>query len=529
MTIDLTPTTRTVPVRPVPSSVAAPVAVAAVPEPEPKPWDALFDDAQELVLELCEELQRAAVRYCHWKSNDMLRRSANGQNDLDILVHREDAQRFSGVLARLGFRHAVAPGGREHPGVSHHYALDRASGRFVHIHAHFLLVLGDDTTKNFRLPIEQAYLASSRPTATFPVPSAEFELAVFIIRMMLKHATWDAVAIGKGTIGSNERRELDWLVNRADPEATRAVVAEHLAGIGVELWEQCLAAISGPSSLAHRLVLGQRVLRGLRPHARRPWPKDLALRAGRRVTWGSRAYLFRKPARKRLARAGGTVAIVGGDGAGKSTAVEGTRAWLGGPLRVHSTHLGKPRPSLVTLAVKGPMYLARSAGMLPGTEASIDPRTATLDDFPGNAWALWHLLTARDRLREYRKARRVADDGGIVVSDRWPLPQIRLMDGPRTTWLLEHEEELGRVTRAIARAERAVYAQIAPPDVLVVLTLDPEIAVARRSDEESGYVRARNTEVRDVDWSGTGAVVVDATLPPERVLAAVRDTVWRRL
>jgi hypothetical protein len=75
------------------------------------------------------------VRYCNWKSNDMLARSATGDNDLDLLVDRRDAQRFLAVLARLGFRQAVAPGGREHPGVSHHDVLDEESGRLVHIHA----------------------------------------------------------------------------------------------------------------------------------------------------------------------------------------------------------------------------------------------------------------------------------------------------------------------------------------------------------------------------------------------------------
>src|SRR5262245_34013342 len=116
----------------------------------------------ELVLELREALLSAAVRYCHWKSNDMLARSATGENDLDLLVHRADAQRFLSVIARLGFRQSVAPGGREHHGVSQYYALDASSGRLVQIHAHFMLVVGDDTTKNFRLPIEGPYLASVR-------------------------------------------------------------------------------------------------------------------------------------------------------------------------------------------------------------------------------------------------------------------------------------------------------------------------------------------------------------------------------
>jgi thymidylate kinase len=482
-----------------------------------------------LVLELREGLLCAAVRYCHWKSNDMLARSASGDNDLDLLVHRADYQRFLGVLARLGFRQGVAPGGREHPGVSHHYALDPGSGRLVHIHAHVMLVIGDDTTKNFRLPIEGAYLASVRADEVLPVPSADFELAVFVIRMMLKHATWDAVAMGNGRLGPGERRELAWLLERCDPVMTRAVVVEHLGGVGVDLWQRCLDSLRGQVGQLRRLRLGRAVVRALAPHSRRPWPADLALRVARRGMWGSRRYLLRWPVRKRLARAGATVAIVGGDGAGKSTAVEAVADWLGGTFVVHRTHLGKPRPSLLTLVVKGPMYVARRAGRLPQTAAAVDSRTATGSDFPGTAWAVWHALTARDRVRAYRRARRVADRGGIVVSDRWPLPQIKLMDGSRVSWILDRMDDPPWLAARLARAERRLYAQIAPPDVLVVLRVDPEVAVSRRFDEDAAYVRARNTEVFEIDWRDTNAVVVDATQSPEAVLSAIRAAVWKRL
>jgi thymidylate kinase len=306
-------------------------------------------------------------------------------------------------------------------------------------------------------------------------------------------------------------------------------VRAHLPFVEVDLWRECLATWTDPRSVPRRLVTGRKLVRALRPHGRRSGPHDLSLRVVRRIRWGTRAYLFRIPARKRLARAGATVAVVGGDGAGKSTAVAGTMAWLAGPLRARRLHLGKPRPSPLTVAVKGPMYLARSVGMLESARASVDPRTARPEDFPGNAWALWHLLTARDRLRDYRRARREADTGGVVVTDRWPLVQVRLMDGPRTTWVLRTPERFSSLTRRIARAEQRAYAQIAPPDVLIVLRLDPEVAVSRRHDEERGYVLARNTEVRDVDWSATHAVVLDATRPPEEILDAIRRAVWERL
>ena len=196
---------------------------------------------------------------------------------------------------------------------------------------------------------------------------------------------------------------------------------------------------------------------------------------------------------------------------------------------VKRTHLGNPRPSALTLGVKGPLYVARAAGLLPSTRRSVDPRTATPDDVPGAAWALWHVLTARDRLREYHALRRVADAGGVVVCDRWPLPQLHLMDGSRVGWVLDGAGPRSRVVRRLAEAERRIYAHIGLPDVLVVLRLDPEVAVLRRPEDEPGYVRTRNAEVFETDWSTTPAVVLDATLPPELVLAGIRTAIWERL
>jgi hypothetical protein len=485
--------------------------------------------ALALVLELRGQLGVEGVRYCHWKSNDVLARSMDGRNDLDLLVHPRDAQRFLAVLAGLGFHRALAPGGREHPGVGHYYGLDRPSGRLVHVHAHFRLVLGDDATKNYRLPVEEAYLESVGHDQALPTPAPEFELALFVVRMILKHATWDAMVLGNGRLGESERRELDWLLARADRDRTRAVVETHLGGIGVQLWDQCLAALTEDAGALRRLLQGRRLLAAIAPHGRRRRSGDTAVRILRRGQWAWARWVLRRPARKRLDPAGLTIAIVGGDGSGKSTAVEATAAWLGATFVVHRTHLGRPRPSLLTLALKGPMFAARRAGRLPGTARTVDPRTATAADFPGIAWALWHVLTARDRLRDYRALRRVADAGGIVVSDRWPMPQLRLMDGARVSWVLERSPDASRVARWLASSERRLYANIAAPDALVVLRIDPELAVTRRPEDDPAYVRARNGEVFETDWTAVGAEVVDASQPPGEVLAAIRGAVWDRL
>jgi thymidylate kinase len=53
--------------------------------------------------------------------------------------------------------------------------------------------------------------------------------------------------------------------------------------------------------------------------------------------------------------------------------------------------------------------------------------------------------------------------------------------------------------------------------------------VSRRFDEDAADVRARNTEVFELDWRDTNAVVVDAAQSPEAVLSAIRAAVWKRL
>jgi len=96
-------------------------------------------------------------------------------------------------------------------------------------------------------------------------------------------------------------------------------------------------------------------------------------------------------------------------------------------------------------------------------------------------------------------------------------------------WILDRPEQSSRVARWLAATERRMYAKIAAPDVLVVLRVDPELAVARRPEDDPDYVRARNGEVFEADWTKTDAVVLDAAKPPELVLSAIRNAVWDRL
>jgi len=223
------------------------------------------------------------------------------------------------------------------------------------------------------------------------------------------------------------------------------------------------------------------------------------------------------------------VAVIGGDGSGKSTAVSELATWLAGTYDTRSIHLGKPPPHVATILVKGPMAVLRRFGLFRSTRVPSYRLEATRAPFPGHAWLVWNVLTARDRYLAYRRARRFVLQGGVVVSDRMPLSVLRTMDGPRTSWL-RGNVRLGRLARGLIALEASYYSKIRPPDVLVVLRVDPEIAVLRvTGEDEPGFVRERNAEILQVDWSETQAVIIDAARPLDEVRRQIRETVWSRL
>lgn len=481
-----------------------------------------------LVARLALELEKAGIRYCHWKSNEALDRSLAGINDLDLLIARADLDRFRATLGGLGFKDVRGHRAKEVPGVFQMYGLDVPSGRLVNVHAHAYLVLGDDTTKNWRLPIEDAYLDSSSNDTVLPLPSPDFEYVVFVTRMILKHATWDGIAMLQGDLAASEKRELAWLEARIDGARVRGIIEQHLPAL-TGIWDDLVRAVRPGASVARKVRAAAALTEALSAHARRSPARDTPRRIVRRVWWATRRFVLKRRFRKQFAGGGALIAIVGGDGAGKSSAVEGLSEWLGGTFETRRVHLGKPPPSLTTLALKGPMAIGRKAGLFDSTRV----QPYELDDaggYPGNLWLLWGLLTARDRHREYRRARRLAMRGAIVICDRFPMRQIRLMDGARSRALDEQAAaKMDGLGRALARMETRYYDRILPPDLLVVLRVDPDVAVARKPEEVPRFVRARSEEIYALDWGSTPAVVIDGTRDRLTVLTEIKSLVWARL
>lgn len=511
----------------------------------------------EVVGRLVEALDVAGVAYCHWKSNEHLGAAAAGDTDLDLLVDRRAADGLVPLLSAGGFKRFSPPPGRGYVGIEDYLALDPRTGKLVHLHLHYRLVVGEPFLKGYHLPWEDLVLSTRvrDPETGIYMADPHVELLILLVRAAMKLRARDIAAgiLGARYIGDGPWRELRWLADRIDPDRLRDLGRRRLGEEATMLIPGLIAARATVREMeAFRRSISP-LLRAWRTRGAiegrlSRWRREGAALWGRA---GKRYFGVHSPTKRIVASGGVVIAIIGADGSGKSTIVRELTRWLSWKVDVAPIYFGSGN---------GPMSLPRrSLGLVAGVRSAVGRLLRTVvggdgghgprsgrpgpgrqgpnpEAAPGrrrprpiqSLWnALWAWSIAREKRDRLRQARRARARGMVVLCDRFPQSQfIGFNDGPLLSDRLQGSP---RWTRALARWEAEVYEMAADtaPDLVVKLIAPVEIAWTRKPERPIESLARRVDAVRALRFPpATRVVEVDAAQPLESVLAAVKRAVW---
>jgi thymidylate kinase len=462
-----------------------------------------------LIRALGAALAAEDIGYCQWKGHYKRPRWGQGEGDIDLLVDRAASAKFVRAVSRLGFKLAVPPAEQQLPSVLSYFGLDAATQRLVHVHVHYRLIIGSYWRTTYRLPLERAVLESAQASDAFRIPAPELELLLFVLRQVHRFTPRDTLRTPRWLKGI--QAELQYLVTRSDAGLLRQQLALHLPAIDADFFERALASLDPGAARWRRPLLRYELHRRLLAHARAPLPLTRLTVLVREIVT-LRGRLGAKMSSKHLATGGSVIALAGSDGAGKSTCARELVAWLAPQFRTAHAHLGKPPRSFATLLVGGALKAAQLIERWVPTPATY------LDQ-------LRCVATAWDRYRLYENVRRIVRDGALAVCERYPIREDSLFAGPAIARSLPPGPP-SALTRLLMRVERRYYQRMVPPDLLVVLRVDPVTAVRRKTTEPADYVRDRARASGAVDWAQTNAHVVDAARPLAEVLAELKTYIW---
>jgi thymidylate kinase len=492
-------------------------------------------DVLPLVRELFGRLNDEGVRYCHWKSNLGLPAAMRGDTDLDLLIDTVDAHRFRGILGELGCKLVVSDPSRHFPGLEDWLGLDTAEGKLIHLHAHYRLVLGEQLVKNYILPLEQAFLDRTTLRHGVRIPTPELELTILCLRALLKYRDRDLVrdlaGLGRSGIPPAILREIHSLRTQVSNSQLAEALNHRAPFIEPALILDILRTIEGDPRNALQLYRARRrVRRALAPFQRYSWLRARGVyfrrMLARELPFHRLLYRLYPTLRKRKTPVSGgrTIAIVGVDGAGKSTVVREVSKFLSWRLVTRRYYMGTRKTSLSRLSVRLATAVAKLTRRTPLRTLTEQCRDLLL--------AVQNLADARARHRHYVAGCRAAAGGAVVIYDRFPLEAIQIkghaMDGARIAWRHSGAPPNNAI-RWLARREERHYQQIRLPDLLVVLQVSADVAGARKPDHSPEIIAAKCEAVAAIRRTGIPLLEVDAGRPLNEVLSEIKQAIWRLL
>ena len=472
------------------------------------------------IYEVFSRFDEHNVVYCHWKSIDHLESTYRGDTDIDALFARNQRSLIETILASCGFVRMDTVVLRAYPGIMDYVALDEESGKWVHLHLHYYLNMGDRWVKSFHLKLEDFILKNriwNESFQTFTVNPYD-ELSLLIARMSLK----SRVPFSH----QSAKKELAFLV-----EEIKQIEKPKSSFPLTPVWQEVTDMFSPGrpydlDGVNRKARLLRREFMTFRRFSYLHFSLLSSVRAIYRYHVEFRRRLLRKYnfGRRSIPHGGYIVAFVGIDGSGKTTAIGRLENFFKLQVNVQNAFLGN--------GLSGASFFRR---MIFNTLGRIRVWTKhrkyrsqrdSERSKPPFYYLLWLFITLTEKKRELKKAFKSAANGNLVLVDRWPQNEIEnTLDGRR----IRKRARMTMLERYLydLESEIILIAERYRPDLLIKMLVTPSVAMARKPDEFSEQTASDNLNLlKELEYKACKIVTVNADLPTEEVDGQCKNFIW---
>ena len=404
---------------------------------------------------LLAELDKQNIVYLSWKNNHQLGSSMSGIGDIDLFVPIDNRSRFIELCRENGWIEVVNPVSKP-PWVAHFYRLG-ANCNIFHIHVYFKIITGETWIKEYSIPIDNWMIENRiwNNDHNVWVLNDMSQAYLFLLRHLLKCGTLTSRFLYKREIGTYDR---EWKA------CSYGLVPNDIQGpINISPY------LKGSRAFGDKLKLPtirSAILFRLSvfPFLRYKAP-SLPLRR-MRCLFQRLVNKFLLKRKKMFPEVGLTLSISGVDGSGKTTMLEEVDKILGQFLTIDRFHLGRPQGKLIEFIWRILGNKSANSSM-PGISDTKTPSS--------RGKAINGAILALLRLRKATFVVNRSNNGGLMLTDRWPTNEVGKMDGPRIIL----GKNSGSIQHLCKRMETWAYSNMPYVDICYFFVVPIEVASER--------------------------------------------------
>ncbi|MBT3168506.1 MAG: hypothetical protein HN334_01415 [Candidatus Cloacimonetes bacterium] len=404
------------------------------------------------------------IRYCQWKSSLNLTNSFAGKTDFDILVDRKDINKLLSLLINKGFKRRQSTYDKTYHSMEDYIGFDSATGRLIHFHLHYTLIMGKKLTKNIRIPIEKFVLDNTMIDNNFGIKIIQPEIELFLLsfRIMLKTKIGKSLILTmlkhKRYLPQNIINEYNYLFAKIDFDEFEKIGNLYF----MEFYKDVKLLVNNLNiklNIFKFFKIKKRIERKLLKYKRFDSLE-------KKCEYQIRKFSS-KNSRNFLSSGGLSIAFIGADGSGKSTITEEITHWLNWKLSVRRIYMGIPKKDKMCIILG---YLGNIA------------RKLQLLKFEKYIFNFRWLYVSYYRKKNFYQSQKFKNQGYIIVFDRYPLDFFSKMEKPMDGERIDS-------TSILSCKEKKNYQQIKLPDEMICLRVTLQQSINRKKEHQLSLIQ----------------------------------------